>query len=149
LQKALARKTIPRVGRTYLFECPKCGYRTKVSGGADRGFQLAVQTILCHDCKELYDAVTSFKVPWPRVAGGAGATIRIKDQPKPLNSAPTFLAAVNRLPLPARTRVRWQHFKIVCPMFPHHRVREWNQPDKCPRCGLFLERNALPFRLWE
>jgi len=51
--------------------------------------------------------------------------------------------------LPARTRVRWQHFRIACPAFAHHRVREWNQPDKCPRCGLFLEPNALPFRLWD
>ena len=56
------RDTCPtRMGRTYLFECSKCGYRARVSGGADRGRHVVVQTILCADCKELYDAVIAFK----------------------------------------------------------------------------------------
>jgi len=45
------------MGRTYLFECPKCGYRAKVSGGSDCGTRFGVQTVMCLDCKELHDAV--------------------------------------------------------------------------------------------
>src|SRR5215831_14184587 len=51
------------VGRSYWFECSKCGYRTKVAGRADRGLSFFVQTIVCRDCKELYDAVSRVKVP--------------------------------------------------------------------------------------
>ena len=59
------------MGRSYWFECPKCGYRARVSGRADQGLSFVVQTILCCDCRELYDAVTRLKVPdeW----GGWGA----------------------------------------------------------------------------
>ena len=51
------------MGRSYHFECAKCGYRTIVSGRADRGLNLAVQTIVCRDCRKLFDAVTKLKVP--------------------------------------------------------------------------------------
>ena len=51
------------MGRSYWFECPKCGYRAKVSGRADRGLSFFVQTILCRDCRELYDAVIRLRVP--------------------------------------------------------------------------------------
>jgi transcription elongation factor Elf1 len=50
------------MGRSYWFECARCGYRAKVSGRVDRGFNFFVQTIVCRDCKELYDAVTRIKV---------------------------------------------------------------------------------------
>jgi hypothetical protein len=30
------------MGRSYWFECPKCGYRAKVSGRADRGLSFFV-----------------------------------------------------------------------------------------------------------
>ena len=56
------------MGRTYLFECFRCGYRARVSGGAGVGQHFAVQTIVCADCKELYDAVTEFKATAPPVA---------------------------------------------------------------------------------
>src|ERR1043165_2888542 len=61
LRNGAAMKTIPGRGRTWLFECAKCGFRATVAGGADRGFRFAVQTILCHDCKELHEAVVSLK----------------------------------------------------------------------------------------
>ena len=51
------------MGRSYCFECPTCGYRAKVSGRADRGLTFFVQTILCLDCRQLYDAVTRLRVP--------------------------------------------------------------------------------------
>jgi len=43
----------------------------RVSGGAGAGEHFAIQTIVCADCKELYDAVTEFKAtafPWPMAA---------------------------------------------------------------------------------
>lgn len=136
------------VGRTYLFECSRCGYRAKVSGGAERGFHFAVQPISCCECKELYDAVTDLKV------SAAPALLRWKLDTsrldaKALTKAPTFQAALNRLTFPGVTRFRWLHFKAACPMVAHHRVKEWQHPGKCPKCGYFLECNAVPFRRWD
>jgi hypothetical protein len=114
------------MGRSYWFECPKCSYRAKVSGRADRGLSFFVQTILCRDCRELYDAVTRLKVPdeldgW----GNAGGLRRAG-----------FLKA--------RPRINLQ-----CPVSAIHRVRSWNDPDRCPKCGVYLEKSALPYRLWD
>ena len=123
------------MGRTYLFECFRCGYRARVSGGAGAGEHFAVQTIVCADCKELYDAVTEFKATTSPMAGGSNKT------------APQFAAVLNRLP-PRGVRPRLK-FKPACPVSPLHRVRVWNRPDKCPKCGMFMEQNGLPFRLWD
>jgi hypothetical protein len=121
------------MGRTYLFECSKCGYRARVSGGADRGRHVAVQTILCADCKELYDAVIEFKPSRPS-----------EKNPK---IVPKFAALLNRLP-PRGVR-HWVKLKAACPLSPRHRIRLWKQPDKCPKCGVFLDPSAIPFRLWD
>ena len=123
------------MGRTYLFECFRCGYRVRVSGGAEEGEHFAVQTVSCADCKELYDAVTEFKATVFPIAGGSNKT------------APGFAAVLNRLP-PRGARQRLK-FKPACPVSPLHRVRAWNRPDKCPKCGMFMEQNGLPFRLWD
>jgi len=136
------------MGRTYLFECPKCGYRAKVAGGSTRGFYFAVQTILCYDCKELHDSVTALKTPAPGLAALAGGT-QFKARRKQTTTAPTFLAALNRLPPSGSKRLRWAYFKAACPVSARHRIREWQSPDKCPRCGCFLEPNAIPFRIWD
>ncbi len=121
------------MGRTYLFECSKCGYRARVSGGADRGRHVAVQTVLCADCKELYDAVIEFKPSSP-------GEIRPKTTPR-------FAAFLNRLP--PRGGRRWVKLKLACPSSVRHRIRLWKQPDKCPKCGTFLEPGAIPFRRWD
>jgi ribosomal protein S27AE len=123
------------MGRTYLFECFRCGYRAWVSGGAGAGEHFAVQTIVCADCKELYDAVTEFKATMFPMAGGINKT------------APGFAAVLNRLP-PRGARPRLI-FKPACPVSPLHHVRAWNRPDKCPKCGTFMEQDGLPFRLWD
>jgi hypothetical protein len=138
-----------RMGCTLLFECSRCGYRAKVSGGTDRGFHFAVQTIACKDCKELYDAVTDLKVPGPtalsrwKLKGHRVAAARIPTAP------PTFQAALNRLMFPGAKRFRWLRFDAVCPVAMQHRVETWQTPGKCPKCGYFLEWNAVPFRRWE
>ena len=139
------------MGRTYSFECSKCGYCAKVSGGADRGVHVAVQTILCSECKELHDAVTGLKVPVPPNAALQRWKLKTSrlDSVKAPARPPTFEAALNRLPPGGAKRVRWLRFKAACPVSPRHRVREWHQPGKCPQCGVFLERSAIPFRIWE
>jgi hypothetical protein len=137
------------MGRSYLFECPKCGYRARVSGGADRGLAFFVQTILCRDCKRLYDAVT--RLATAEEAGwGPG-----RDLPRPAlgrrvaSGPPAFESVANRLPVSGGESFRWVEFKIRCPVSANHRVRSWKDPDKCPGCGAFLERSGLPFRIWE
>ena len=122
------------MGRTYLFECSRCGYRAYVAGGAAEGEHLAVQTIACADCKALYDAVIRFKAS-PRPGEN------------PPGTAPKFVAVLNRLP-PRGVR-QWLKFKPACPVASWHRIRPWKQPDKCPKCGIFLELNAIPFRIWD
>ena len=137
------------MGRTYLFECSRCAYRAKVAGGVASGARFTVQTLLCFECRELLDAVISLKVTLPRLTGDTGAATRLTGKPPILKAAPPLADVLNRLPLPARVRSRWQRFKPVCPVSPRHRTREWKPPDRCPRCGAFLETNAIPFREWD
>lgn len=122
------------MGRTYLFECAKCGYRAQVAGGASAGGHFAVQTIVCADCRALYDAVIRYK-----------ASTRQRDNPP--NAGPPFAAMLNRLP-PHGVR-SWLKLKPACPVSALHRIRPWKQPDKCPKCGNFMEPQSLPFRLWD
>lgn len=141
------------MGRTYLFECAKCGYRAKVAGGAERGLQVAVQTVLCLECRELHDAVVELKVP--HLSAANLARWKLKGNPNTLDAVtapaapPTFPAALNRLVIGSGKRFCWVRYQAVCPMSPWHRVREWRQPDKCPRCGVFLDGNAIPFKVWD
>ena len=140
------------MGRSYWFECSRCGYRARVSGRADRAFGFFVQTIVCRDCKELYDAVTRVKVPDESGLRGklSGSRLAGFSRPRPAMSAPPqFDAVLNRLPYRGIKRFRWIQFKIQCPVSAIHRVQAWNEPDKCPRCGAYLERNALPYRIWD
>lgn len=138
------------MGRTYLFECAKCGYRVTVAGGAAEGAHLVVQTIHCLDCRELFDAVTELKVL---------ATItnlsRWKLKPTPFETGPSdenppkFEAALKQLMAGSGKRFRWVKFKTVCPVSARHRIRVWKQPGKCPRCGVFLEGGGTTFKAWD
>jgi hypothetical protein len=142
------------MGRSYWFECSKCGYRAKISGRADRGLNFYVQTIVCHDCRELYDAVTRVRIPnekppklnglWNKSqAPGFVARKAIPEKP------PSFHSALNRLQCTGVKAFRWVHFKPQCPVSSHHRVQNWNEPNKCPRCGAHLEKGAVPYRIWD
>ena len=51
------------MGTSYEFVCTLCGYSKVVSGGNDVGMLSAATTIICKDCKELYDIVVS-EEPW-------------------------------------------------------------------------------------
>ena len=138
------------MGRSYWFECPKCGYRAKVSGRTDRGVHLFVQTIVCQDCKELYDAVTKIRVPDDPKHGGFGRSDgKLRSLRDNLKQPPSFLGALNRLSLMTGQKLKWIRFPAQCPVASFHRVKPWTDPDKCPRCGIFLEKNVLPYRIWE
>ena len=133
------------MGRSYLFECPKCCYKTEVSGGADNGLDFSVQTAACRDCRVVFDSVVRLRIPdngfrldFQRMG------LRKTDAEAP----PSFESVLNHLPL-LGMKFKWTQFRIRCPVSLAHRVNPWNEPGKCPRCGTFMEKNALPFRFWE
>jgi len=45
------------MGAKYEFKCGGCGHRAEVSGGKDIGMMAVVQTMTCHDCKDLVDVL--------------------------------------------------------------------------------------------
>lgn len=138
------------MGRTYLFECTRCGYRATVAGGDARGPHLSVQTIHCLDCRELYDTVTELKVP-----ATAANIARWKLKPTTFEIGsndeppPTFATALNYLVVGSGKRFRWIQFKTVCPVSVRHRIQIWKQPGKCPKCGVFLDGSGTPFKVWD
>jgi hypothetical protein len=132
------------MGRTYLFECSKCGYRARVAGGASEGGQFTVQTISCADCRELFDAVTKVKSVTPE-KNEKEVPAKFSTKKNSQNLPPKLSVLLNRLP----QRGRWLKFKPLCPVKISHRVRLWKRPDKCPRCGAFLEHDGIPFRVWD
>ena len=127
-----------RMGRTYEFECPHCFYRAKVSGGADSGVHCEVQTVVCRDCRELMDVFTKV-----RRREGAPKTIKFPGFFRP-EIPPAILSGGTAGP-----RWVWEKCKPACPVEPKHQVEVWKNPGRCPRCGTFLEKNGLPFRLWD
>jgi hypothetical protein len=142
------------MGRSYWFECAKCGYRARISGRADRGLNFFVQTIVCRDCKELYDAVTRIRIPDSKPAKLTGLWGKWQhsgflDRQSIPEKPPSFNSALNRLQYIGVQCFKWVHFKAQCPVASHHRVQNWNEPNKCPRCGSYLEKAAVPYRLWD
>jgi len=138
------------MGKSYWFECGRCGYRAKVAGRADEGLHMSVQTILCEECKELYDAVTRLRLldGCRPMMHGALSTEAIAS-PADLKQAPSFQWALNRLRYTGEKVSDWLKFPLKCPVSSFHKIRVWNDPDKCPRCGVYLERAALAYRIWD
>lgn len=123
------------MGKTYKFECGLCHYRAKVSGGADSGVDCEIQTVVCHECRELSDAFTRVR----RQASAFG-----KFKPTHPEIPPGALPGSS-----AHRQDGWQKFKPACPANPKHRVEPWNDPGRCPRCGNFMEKEGLPYRMWD
>jgi hypothetical protein len=132
------------VGKTYLFECPLCQYHVKISGGADSGLHCEIQTVVCHDCRELYDVFLR-----QRRAAGAAPQIRFPGFYRP-EIPPVVLrdSSVNPSGRPPAPLV-WYDFQPACPVEPKHAVEPWNDPGRCPRCGSYLEKGGFPFRAWD
>ena len=134
----------PPVGKTYLFECPLCQYRVKISGGADSGWHCEIQTVICHDCRELYDVFTR-----QRRRVDSVDLVRFPGFYRP-EIPPAILgeSSVNPAAEPPPQLV-WRDLPLACPMDPKHAVEPWKDPGRCPRCGNFLEKNGFPFRIWD
>jgi hypothetical protein len=136
------------MGRSYLFECSKCGYKAKVSGGLDSGFQFFVQTTACRDCRVIFDSVVRLRTPDTGLKF-LGDFQRLRLRKTETEIPPTFESVLTQLPPVGVKRFNWVQYKIRCPVSLAHRVHAWSDPGKCPRCGAFMEKNALPFRYWE
>jgi hypothetical protein len=122
------------MGKTYLFECDLCHYRVKISGGVDTGLDCDIQTVACRDCKELFDVFT-----------------RVRRQSTPVGKFKALNPEIPPAALagsPAQDR-DWQKLAPACPHGPKHRVEPWKDPGRCPRCGNFMAKNGLPFRVWD
>jgi hypothetical protein len=119
------------MGRSYAYECSKCGFQAIISGGADRGVMAWVQTIACRDCKKLYDALTRLKAPEGAYANAGGSPGASKGKSR-LSAVPppAFPLVLNRLHPAGLKRFRWVSFKLQCPASPPHRVQAWNEPDR-------------------
>src|SRR5881394_2379428 len=103
------------MGKSYWFECEKCGYRAKVAVRADQGLHVAVQTILCQDCKELYDAVIQIRV----LEGSNMAIQGMLASGTSTNKArrpPSFQWALNRLNYTGEKLSGWVKFPLQCPV---------------------------------
>ncbi len=140
------------MGRSYWFECSRCGYRAAVSGRQDRGHDFFVQTIQCKDCKALYDAVIKVRIADDSSDRFLSKSLHIPRQRKSAAvsvSPPSFERALSKLPYRGVRRFRWVRYAEQCPNSSVHRVQSWNDPGKCPKCGVYMERGALPYRIWE
>jgi len=147
------------MGRTFHFQCPHCGYQARVVGGADAGINCAVQTIVCLDCRRLFDVLTRLRV---REGEAGSPSAGVKTRPGrnflsgQVNIPPFWLVenpwkvfAPGRRASGSLPQRRWVEAKLACPVAGSHRVRPWKDPGHCPCCGNYLERNGLPYRLWE
>ena len=122
------------MGKTYQFECELCQYRVRVAGGADEGMNCEVQTVTCRECRELFDVFT-------RVRRRTAAAAKFKTlRPE----TPPVLLREFSLPPP-----EWKKIEPACPVSAQHHVEPWNNPGRCPRCGCWLERSGLPWRIWD
>jgi len=132
------------VARTYSFECPICQYRAKISGGADSGRHCEIQTVVCRDCRHLFDVFVR-----QRRRADAADLVRFPGFYRP-EIPPVILGDSSVNPGAVRpARLIWRDLKLACPVDAAHFVEPWRDPGRCPRCGNFLEKNGMPFRLWD
>lgn len=134
------------MGRTYLFECPQCEYRVTVSGGREHGLACHVQTIRCGDCSALVDVPTRVRVAGREISRrlGLGEAAARQNQLRR-----RFAQWHLRLPVNTAASNQWFSLKLRCPVSPLHRIEPWSHPGRCPRCGVFMDRTVMPYRIWE
>ena len=133
------------MGRTFRFHCTQCQYHADISGGADSGLNCDVQTILCRECRELYDVFTRV-----RRAVGCRDPIRNFSAFTRLEIPPVILRdSLFASKAAEPRRFEWQKMKPACPVSAKHFVEAWKHPGHCPRCHAFMEQEGLPLRVWE
>lgn len=49
------------MGHQYTHQCPRCGFKALVAGGADAGMNATIRTMECLDCQTLFDAVDGMR----------------------------------------------------------------------------------------
>ena len=97
-----------------------------------------MQTVACGDCRELYDVFTKLR----RRADD------LDKQPKfPGFFRPEIPPVILRDSKAGR--LIWQKFVPSCPVEAKHSVETWKDPGRCPRCGNFMEKSGIAFRLWD
>jgi hypothetical protein len=133
------------VGKTYVFECSYCQYRAKISGGPDGGLHCVIQTIICRDCRELYDVFVR-----QRRRADAAKLVKFPGFYRP-EIPPVVLrqSSLNPPAKPLAPLVWYDSERLACPVESKHPVEPWNDPGRCPRCGNFMEKNGFPYRTWE
>jgi hypothetical protein len=148
------------MGRLFAFECERCGYRARVSGGADRAAVCFIQTVSCARCRELVDVATHVRLPrakpprLPKIAAQRRAAAPAWDEalasvvlPDHVHSsrvlADPFPSMIDRL-LPGTSARNWIALAKRCPADPSHIIQDWNHPGPCPRCGAFMNRMSAP-----
>ncbi|MGD1088272.1 MAG: hypothetical protein ABR955_06050 [Verrucomicrobiota bacterium] len=133
------------MGRTFHYQCSQCPYHARLSGGADSGVNCDVQTIICRECRELFDVFTRVR----RVAGHKEFARNLSAFARP-EIPPVILRDSLFAPKRAEPRrFEWQKIKLECPVAAKHFVEAWKYPGRCPRCHAFMEQEGLPFRVWE
>lgn len=132
------------MGKTYLFECPQCQYRVKISGGADKGIHCEIQTVICHDCRALYDVFVRRQKREDSIEPIKFPGFYRPDIPPPILGE----SSVNPPAEPSPPLV-WHQTQLACPVEVEHSVEAWRDPGRCPRCGNFMEKNGFPYRAWD
>jgi hypothetical protein len=134
------------MGRTYLFECPRCEYRVAVAGGVEQGLMCRVQTFRCRDCSALLDLPIRVRAAGPDTPGpaGLGRPVAWQDQLRQ-----RFMNWHLQLPIGVAAKDRWVTLKPRCPVSSFHRIEPWTHPGRCPRCEVHLDRTVMPYRIWE
>lgn len=117
------------MGQCYDFKCPACSYSAVVSGGDDRGMYGATTTIVCHDCRELFDVSISDE-RWDGKADLSNEPIvcpgRAPDNEIEEDEDEDEFDYSN----------------------PEHKVERWTDPGPCPHCGETLKAGDCVM-LWD
>jgi hypothetical protein len=135
------------MARSFHFECARCRYQARVTGGADRGAHCFTQTVVCLDCRQLFDVPVRLRVALDEFALRARLNRRLyPTRPLELDRpVPGWNLRLARNP----GKTRWASVKLRCPNLAWHRVQPWNQPGPCPRCANLIEGTLTPWRLWD
>ena len=103
--------------------------------------------MVCRECRELFDVCTRVRRREPAGARWADKFARFirPEIPPPVLRDPSRPLVWRD---PSRPLV-WREFSLACSASPKHFVEPWQDPGRCPRCGNFMEKGGLPFRLWD
>jgi hypothetical protein len=133
------------VGKTFLFECPQCQLRANVSGGADGGLNCDVQTVICRECRKLFDVFTRVRRATGRTEFARNFPAFTGQEIPPVILRESLFASKRA----DRRRFEWHRIKLSCPVSAKHFVEPWKNPGRCPRCHAFMEQQGLALRVWE